>query len=353
MSWKMQAKKPPYTHGFTDRYGKPRFYFRRPGYERVALPGTPWSEEFMNAYAVALSGPACPAGSGANSVRNEDFDTLAVRYYASAGYLQLAPATKTRYRIEIERLRRDYGPRAIVGLVRKEIVEMLGQRAAKPWAANNWLRLLKRLMKFAVEIGMRRDDPTAGVARIKVKSKGFPTWEEEHIAKYRECHPLGTKARLALELLLNTGQRRGDVLRMGRQHIRSGTLSIEQRKTGMLVQIPVMPELEAAIDAMAFEYPTFLTTDSGKPLSGNGFGKWFRNRADEAGIPKGYTAHGLRKANATRLAEAGCTEHELMAWGGWSTLAEVQRYTKAANRKRLAESAREKLEAKTSTGKPD
>jgi len=353
MSGKMQVKNPPYTHGFTDRHGKPRFYFRRPGFERIVLPGLPWSEEFMEAYGAALTDSACVPDAGVSLARGEDFDALAVRYYASASYLQLAPATKTRYRIEIERLRRDYGSRAVVGLARKEIVEMFGRRAARPWAANNWLRLLKRLMKFAVEIGMRRDDPTTGVARIKVKSKGFPTWEEEHIAKYRECHPLGTMARLALELLLNTGQRRGDVLRMGRRHIRSGTLSIEQRKTGMLVQIPVMPALVAAIDAMPSEHRTFLATDCGKPLSANGFGRWFRKRADEAGIPKGYTAHGLRKANATRLAEAGCTEHELMAWGGWSTLAEVQRYTKAANRKRLAESAREKLETRTPSGKPD
>jgi integrase len=57
-------------------------------------------------------------------------------------------------------------------------------------------------------------------------------------------------------------------------------------------------------------------------------------------------AAGLRKAGATRLAEHG-TDHEIMAWGGWSSLKEVQRYTKAANRKRLALQGADKLKAGT------
>jgi integrase len=70
-------------------------------------------------------------------------------------------------------------------------------------------------------------------------------------------------------------------------------------------------------------------------------------QCDDAGLPKSLSAHGLRKADATRLAEHGCTDHEIMAWGGWSSLKEVQRYTKAANRKRLAMQAAGKRKAGT------
>ena len=139
---------------------------------------------------------------------------------------------------------------------------------------------------------------------------------------------------------------------MGRQHVRDGILSIRQQKTGTLVEIPILPELREALDAMPAAHLTFLTTEYGQPFTAAGFGNWFRQCCDEAGIPKGYAAHGLRKAAATRLAEVGCTDHQIMAWGGWKTLKEVTRYTEAANRKRLARSAAEKLETGTMSGKP-
>lgn len=127
---------------------------------------------------------------------------------------------------------------------------------------------------------------------------------------------------------------------MGRQHVREGTLSIRQQKTGTLVEIPILPELQDARDVMPADHLTYLTTEYGQAFRAARFGNWFRERCNEADIPKGYAAHGLRKASATRLADAGCTDHEIMAWGGWETLKEVQRYTKAANRKRLAQGGR-------------
>ena len=149
-------------------------------------------------------------------------------------------------------------------------------------------------------------------------------------------------------------QRRGDVVRLGRQHVRGGVLSLKQSKTGAQVDIPVLEELEAAIDAMPkSEHLTFLVTEFGKPFTAAGFGNWFREQCDEAGLPKTLSAHGLRKAGATRLAEHGCTDHEIMAWGGWSSLKEVQRYTKAANRKRLAMQAARKLKGRTEVANLD
>jgi integrase len=176
---------------------------------------------------------------------------------------------------------------------------------------------------------------------------GFPPWGPEHIEQYRATHQLGTRARLALELLYGTMQRRSDAVKLGRQHIRDGIISLKQQKTRAQVDIPVLPELQVAIDAMPAEHLTFLVTDAGKPYTASAFATWFAKQCAAAGLPKNLTAHGLRKAGATRLAEHGCTELELMAWGGWTTLSEVQRYTRAANRKRLALQAADKLKAGT------
>lgn len=147
---------------------------------------------------------------------------------------------------------------------------------------------------------------------------------------------------------------RSDIVRLGRQHVQGGVLSFRRQKTKAPVDIPVLAELQVAIDAMPkAKHLTFLVTEHGKPFTPAGFGNWFRDQCDQAGVSKKLSAHGLRKAGATRLAEHGCTDHEIMAWGGWSTLKEVQRYTKAASRKRLALQAAGKLKSGTEVANLD
>ncbi len=139
---------------------------------------------------------------------------------------------------------------------------------------------------------------------------------------------------------------------MGRQHVRDGVLSLRQQKTGAQIDIPVVPDLQAALDAMPMtDQLAFLTTEAGQPFTAAGFGGWFRDRCNEAGLHH-CTAHGLRKAAATRLADRGATEHQLMAWFGWTSIREAERYTRRANRKHLAQTAG-KLISGTSSGKPE
>ena len=145
--------------------------------------------------------------------------------------------------------------------------------------------------------------------------------------------------RLALELLVNTGQRRGDIVRMGRQHERGGLLYVREQKTGAEVHIPVLPPLRAAVDALPDNNLTFLVTSDGKAYTAAGFGNWFRECCKEAGLPKGLSAHGLRKATCRRLAEAGRSANEIAAITGHRTLRMVTRYTEAADRKRMASAA--------------
>jgi integrase len=348
-------KKPRYTHGFIDRHGRSRYYFRRLGFKQVPLPGLPWSPSFMAAYEAAMKGEAVPRKEiGESRSQPGTIAALVAAYFSSPQFKGLSASTQATYRGIIERFRREHGHRRIATLQRDKLAEMLGNRVATPTAANNWLRMVRLLMQFAIFMNMRGDDPTVGIKTLKVRSTGFLTWGQDQIAAYRKRHALGTKARLAFELLVNTGQRRSDVVRMGRQHIRDGILSLRQQKTGVVIEIPVLPEMQAALDAMPkSEHLTFLTTEYGKAFTAAGFGNWFRDRCKEAGLAKGYAAHGLRKAAATRHANSGATAHELMAWFGWTTLKEAERYTRAANRKQLAQAVMLKLATGTPSGKPD
>ena len=176
----------------------------------------------------------------------------------------------------------------------------------------------------------------------KVRGGGFKTWEEADIEAYISCHPAGTREHSALMLLLYTGLRRSDVVRVGPQHISDGYLTIRQIKTDSIVSIPIHPRLEQALSNFPTDGLVYLTTAFGKPFTGNGFGNWFRECVVKAGL-SGLTAHGRRKAIARRLAEAGATPHEIMSVTGHTTLKEVQRYAAAANRKSMALKAMNKL----------
>jgi integrase len=204
-------------------------------------------------------------------------------------------------------------------------------------------------MKHAVALGLRPDDPTRNVKAARVKSDGYHSWTDAEIDQFKKTHPVGTRAHLALSLLLYTGQRRSDVVRMGRQHIRDGMLHIRQVKTGAQLAIPVHSVLDAIIADTPNGHLTFLTTAFGKPFTAAGFGNWFREQCNVANLAH-CSAHGLRKAAARRLAEAGCSVHEIGAITGHTSLREIVRYTKAADQKRLAVAAMQKAKGGTSSG---
>ena len=189
-----------------------------------------------------------------------------------------------------------------------------------PAAASNWRKALRGFIDHCLSLDMIAVDPLAGVKLVTIKSNGHHPWELEECSQFEAHHAVGTRARLAYELLLQVGQSRCDVVRMGRQHVRNGNISLQRQKTGVPFDVPVMPALQEAIDAMpASNHMTFLVTAHGKPFSAAGFGNWFREICNEAKLPKRCTSHGLRKAAATRLADRGATTTQLMAWFGWKT----------------------------------
>ena len=153
----------------------------------------------------------------------------------------------------------------------------------RPGAANNLVKALRQVFNNAIEADLVETNP-AIVKKLKSKNKdGFHTWTPEEIAKFEAQHPIGTKARLAMALLLYTAQRRSDVVVMGRQHVKDNWMAVIQQKTDKRVDIPVLNTLQEIIKASPVGDLTYLVTSYGKPFTSNGFGNWFRDRCDEAG----------------------------------------------------------------------
>jgi integrase len=313
---------------------------RKPGHKLVRLLGLPGSPEFMAAYASAIAAaPKITTEVGTSRTRAGTVNAMIVGYTASANFAHLAPATQQQYRGIFERMRRDYGDLSIASLQRKHVVLMVDAKAQTPVGARDFLRCLRLLTQYAQSIGVREDDPTAGV-RVKMpKSDGYPTWTEDEIARFEAAYPIETKPRLALALMLGTAARRSDLVKLGRGHVRDGMVHMTQQKTGKHLAIPLTSELAAAINAAApSEHVVFLINEYGKAFTPERFTKWFVSRCERIGLT-GLSPHGLRKAACRRLAEAGCSANEIAAISGHASLREVERYTKAADQARMARNA--------------
>ena len=337
----MKRKLPKYVQAWVDHDGRAYYYLRRRGYPRVRLPGLPWSPTFMAAYEAAMSGPRTAIGTG--RVKPGSVAAVVAEYLDSQQFFGSKSAGTQRMRRGIlERFRLPPNGDRPFALLPPEWIEALLD-SKPPHAARSWLVTLRSLCRFALKRRYLRADPTANIKLRAIKGDGFHCWTDAEIAQFEAHYPIGTKPRLALALLLHSAQRRSDVVRMGRQHIRETpdgpALYVKQRKTGVELLIPIHPELAAVLDATPSEHLTFLVTATGKPYGDNHFSRKFREWCDAAGLPKRCSAHGLRKAACRRDAENGCSGNEIMAHSGHGSMKELVRYTKAADQARLARNA--------------
>ena len=296
-----------FIHQWVDKRNggaKPRYYFRRPGFARIALPGLPGSTEFMSAYQAALTGQALPRPMiGASRTKAGSLGAVIVSYMSAPSFLSLKDGTRQTYRLILERFRCEHGEKPVALLTRQHINAMLALRVAQPSAANHWLRLVKALMAFAVEEGFRPDNPSIGVKRIKTRSDGFYSWSDSDIEAFEARHPVGSKARLALALLL---VHRGAAVRRGSHgppaHSRRRCRMSRQQKTGEMVADPVASRVAAILAATpSGGQLTFLTTAYGQPFTAAGFGAWFRAAA-------------TRRACRNNALPTGCARPPAVVW---------------------------------------
>jgi integrase len=330
-----------------DRHGNVRIYVRLPGKPKIRIREQPGTAAFLDAYLAAIAGPE------AGQAKAGSFKSLCLAYYNSETFKALDKATREWRRSHLERICVKHGDKPYARMERRHVRDLRNEVADKPTVANTRLAALKALFAWAEEDERVPQNPTIGVKPIRYQSAGFHTWTMEEVEQYEKRHPIGTKARLAMALLLYTAGRREDAVRLGPQHMRNGRIRFIQAKNEhrkpVHVDLPLPNALSEIIRATPTGHLAFLVTAYGKPYTFGGFGNKMRQWCDEAGLPQ-CSAHGLRKAAATRLAEHGATEHEIMAVTGHQTTKEVERYTKAARRARMADNAVAKIEAGTSGG---
>lgn len=325
----------------TTRHGKTVWYFRRPGGKRVRLPGVYGSQEYLDAYAKALAGIAVDK---APPTEKGTLAWLVERYKASGHFASLAPTSQMARDYILKGVCKDAGGKSFARITKKHIQEAMDRRAKTPHGANNFLVAMSVLFKWAISNDLMDSNPCDGVARRKDKIIGHHTWTLDEVAQFRAKHPVGTKPRLALDLLLFTGLRRSDVIIVGRQNVKDGILTIRAQKNKTGLQLPIFSELQASIDATPTGEMIFLTNKRGQPFhTGQSFSQWFQRQAKKADLSDECTAHGVRKAGATIAANNGATPHELMAMFGWSKISMAEVYTKEADKARLARGAAERI----------
>jgi integrase len=335
-----------YIHEFVDRrYGKPRYYFRRRG-RRVPLPGLPGSEEFMAAYQAALADNPPPPPSSSKHAPRGSLAEVATAYFRSVSFCNLSPSSQKVYRIALKPLIEAHGHRLVHELPKaaaRHIIEEIG--STRPGMANITRSVLSSVMGYAIATGIRADDPFKGLERYRLGT--HHTWTDAEIAQFERRWPVGTRERLAFALLLYTGQRGGDVVRIKRADIVDGRIRVSQDKvrkgTTNELMIPIHPALAKALEKagplVGMQY--ILTDARGRPL--RGLTDLIARAAKIAGLPDHCVAHGLRKAALRRLAEHGASSKEIAAVSGHRSLSEIERYTARADQARLARSAVGKL----------
>lgn len=336
-----------FVHSDRDRHGNVRHYFHKRGARKIRLPGLPGTAEFMGAYQAAHSGIAPTASVD----RTGSLEWLCNAFCRSTDFKQQAPSTRT-VRRRIYRLICDetITPHSTARLGDFPFEKMTGKsmhllrdrKAETPGTANNWLKALRALFKWAIDAGHLDHNPARDVPLFRVAGDGFYTWKPEELRQYEAAHPIGSQARLAMALLAFTGQRRSDIVRLGPPHARAGRFCFTQAKNEtrhpVAIEIPILPALARIIAATPHGIATYLVNESGAPWSAGGFGNRFREWCIEAGLPH-CSAHGLRKAASCAAAEGGATEMQMMAIFGWRSPAMARRYTLKASQRKMADAS--------------
>lgn len=340
----MPRPRPPHLHRETSRHGKTVWYVREGKGPRIRIKAVYGTPEFEEAYQAALKGgtPRPPGKASKGSL-----EWLWMLYRQTGAWTDLSLATRKQRERIMRGVLKTGGNQPLSKITPKAIDQGIERR--KSFAARHFVDTMRSMFKWAIGAQHVTIDPTSGKAVAKPKSKGFPVWTEEDLEQFERRWPVGTRERVMFDVYLYTGLRRGDAAKLGKQHIRDGVIAIDTEKTGTRVTIPVLPELAETIAAGPTGELSIIASKKGQPIRKEVLGNLFREACRAAGINK--SAHGIRKAAATRAANNGATVATLEAIFGWEGGQMAALYTKAADRRRLAAEHMEKL-SKTGTSIP-
>lgn len=347
-----------------DRHGTARIYVRRNG-RMIRIKEAPGTSAFMLVYQAAIEALGTPhehTRVNGRIIVPGSLGALAAKYFGAKEFQKLDPISqRTRRGLVEECLREKITDKNVLGDMPAKLFNashmkwLMEAKADLPAAANNRRKYFSVMFGWAIQ----QTPPLVNrnAARdVKVsapKTDGFYTWTDDDVVKFEAHFPIGTKGRLALGLMLYTGLRRSDAVRIGPQNVRNSMIEITPQKTKIhapdITYKPVLPDLaEIIAGTSAIGLKTYLVTEHGNPFTSAGFGNWFRDRCNEAGLPQ-CTAHGLRKAAACRCADAGATLNDLMKLFDWTSPAVAARYIQKADKKRATERTIKLLSRKQDT----
>lgn len=342
----MPKRRPPHLQSERTRHGELVHYVRKGHGPRIRLRSAYGTPDFWREYNAALAAAAPQVSFQVTKAHTLRW--ALDKYRHSSTWAALSPVTRRQRENIFKHVIKSAGNQAVSAIDEQAILDGRERRASTPHSANMFIKAMRGFCGWCVEQKIMPTNPAAAVRMLAGPNDddGFHTWTQEEIERFEKRWQIGTRERLAFDLLLYTGLRRGDAVQVGKQHVRDNVITLRtekrrQGKAGEVIAIPILPPLAASIAATKTGDLTFLVSERGQPWVKESFGNWFRDVCRAANCPG--SAHGLRKAGATRAAEAGASERQLMAIFGWSTGKMAQHYTRTADRKLLARDAAKML----------
>lgn len=311
--------------------GRTVWYVRKGKGPRTRIRAAYGSPEFRAEYDAAIAGTPI-SERGKPSVASLAW--LWMRYRESTDWKSLSMATRRQRENIMKHVINANGDLAYADVTKKKIVEGRDRRSDTPAMARHFVNAMRKLFDWAVEADYVKENPADRVSAPKPKTNGHPVWTVDEIRLFIKKWPVGTRERLAFDLVFCTGLRRGDIVKLGRQHVGNGVISFNTGKTGTPVKFPMLSPLAKSIEATPSNNLTFFVSEFGNPMTKESFGNWFGKVCKKTGV-KG-TAHGVRKALSTLLAEHGATGKELDAVFAWEDPKTSAIYTRTADRGKLA-----------------
>lgn len=336
----MPKPKLPHLQREKTRHGKMVWYVRMGQGPRIRLNAAYGTPEFMTQYTAALRGEM-PAKTNAKSSKGT-LAWLVGRYKESSAWSSLASTTRRQRELIYKSVIANSDNVAFSKITSKDIRNAREHRKATPFAANNFLKAMRKLFDWAKEAEYVPANPAEDVDFLKVQTEGHTPWNMDDVRKYEAHWAVGTRERVWLHVLLYTGFRLGDACKVGWQHTKENWISIRTEKTLVPLEIPVFQQLIDTLLVGPTSDLAWICNEYGRPFVKASFGNAFRRATRQAGI-FGKSAHGLRKTLATHGAESGLTEEELQAFFGWKSSRMSGIYTKSARRKTMAMNAGKKM----------
>ncbi|MFD2207178.1 tyrosine-type recombinase/integrase [Kiloniella antarctica] len=309
--------------------GHKYYYYHR--FTRARLPNDPNSVEFM----VALE-----EQSRFGRPKEGTLGQLIEEYKASPEFTQRSKNTKSNYVTQMEKLK-PLTDLPIRGLTRAHCKKIQTKYSDKPSTANLIVSVISNLMRFAIDMEYRTDNPARGIKKLETGE--YRPWTDDEFKRFL----VGASKTLSMSAALGlfTGQRVSDCLKMKWDDFADGLIFVKQQKTGIELHIPCHPILLKKLSSVPIEERGVYIVDrtKDKPYSRSHFTNLFIAHRSKIGLPKDLHFHGLRKSSAVALADAGCTERQIMSITGHSSVEMVSHYVKKLDQKRQAKQAMNKL----------